>query len=72
LPSTRRHCRGLKRLLDLSVSLETRLVAIATCVSLPSFFKRMNSAKQQLATAISTPLFNSASTELRGRFYYRG
>jgi hypothetical protein len=53
-----------------SVSLETRLVAIATFVSLPSFFKRMDSAKQQLATAMASPLFNNASTELRGRFYY--
>jgi hypothetical protein len=52
------------------VSLETRLVAIATFVSLPSFFRRLDAAKQQLATAMSSPLFASASSELRGRFYY--
>ncbi|HVY80251.1 MAG TPA: hypothetical protein VG994_04650 [Steroidobacteraceae bacterium] len=52
------------------VSLETRLVAIATFVSLPSFFRRLDVAKQQLATAMSSPLFASASSELRGRFYY--
>jgi hypothetical protein len=59
-----------EQLRGVPVSLETRLVAIATFVSLPSFFKRMPAAKQQLATAMSSPLFATASAELRGRFYY--
>jgi hypothetical protein len=52
------------------VSLETRLVAIATYVPLPSLFNRMSVARQQLARVLASPLFASASTELRGRFYY--
>jgi len=52
------------------VSLETRLVAIATYVPLPSLFNRMDVARQQLATAMSSPQFTGASSELRGRFYY--
>ena len=59
-----------EQLRGIPVSLETRLVAIATYVSLPSFFKRMPTAKQQLATAMTSPLFAGASNELRGRFYY--
>ena len=52
------------------ISLETRLVAIATYVPLPSLFNRMDVARQQLAIAMGSPLFTSASTELRGRFFY--
>jgi hypothetical protein len=59
-----------EQLRGVPVSLETRLVAVATFVSLPSFFKRMPVAKQQLATAMASPLFAAASPELRGRFYY--
>lgn len=55
---------------DIPVSLETRLVAIATYVSLPSLFNRMSVAREQLALAMKSPLFAAASTELRGRFYY--
>jgi hypothetical protein len=55
---------------DVPVSLETRLVAIATYVSLPSLFNRMPVAREQLALAMKSPLFAAASTELRGRFYY--
>jgi hypothetical protein len=59
-----------EQLRGIPVSLETRLVAVATFVSLPSVFNRMGAAKQQLATAMASPLFASASTEMRGRFYY--
>ncbi len=52
------------------LSLETRLVAIATYVSLPSLFNRMPVARQQLATVMASPLFASASPEMRGRFSY--
>lgn len=52
------------------VSLETRLVAVATYVPLPSLFNRMAVAREQLATAMRSPAFASASNELRGRFYY--
>jgi len=55
---------------DVPVSLETRLVAIATYVSLPSLFNRMSVARQQLELVMRSPLFATASTELRGRFYY--
>jgi len=55
---------------DVPVSLETRLVAVATYVSLPSFFNRMSVARDQLTLSMKSPLFGSASTELRGRFYY--
>jgi hypothetical protein len=30
----------------------------------------MEAAKQQLATAMASPAFATASTEMRGRFYY--
>ena len=53
-----------------AVSLETRLVAIATFDALPNQFGTMAVARQQLALAIGSPLFESASAELRGRFYY--
>lgn len=53
-----------------SVSLETRLVAIATYIPLPALFNRKGVARQQLAQAMGSPLFASASDELRGRFYY--
>jgi hypothetical protein len=59
-----------RRMRDVPVSLETRLVAIATYVALPEFFHRLPAAKQQLALAMASPLFASASPELRGRFYY--
>jgi hypothetical protein len=52
------------------ISLETRLVAIATYVPLPSLFNRMDVARQQLAIVMGSPLFAAASTELRGRFFY--
>ena len=52
------------------ISLETRLVAIATYVPLPSLFNRMDVARQQLAIVMGSPLFASASPELRGRFFY--
>lgn len=55
---------------DIPVSLETRLVAIATYVALPEIFHRMPVAKQQLELAMGSPLFASASSELRGRFFY--
>ena len=52
------------------ISLETRLVAIATYVPLPSLFNRMSVARQQLVTAMDSAPFAAASDELRGRFYY--
>jgi hypothetical protein len=52
------------------ISLETRLVAIATYVPLPSLFNRMDVARQQLSIVLASPLFAAASTELRGRFLY--
>lgn len=52
------------------LSLETRFVAIATYVPMPSMFNRRSVAREQLATAMASPLFATASTELRGRFYY--
>jgi hypothetical protein len=52
------------------ISLETRLVAIATYVPLPSLFNRMDVARQQLAIVMGSPLFARASPELRGRFFY--
>ena len=53
-----------------AVSLETRLVAIATFDALPKQFGTMAVAKQQLALAMGSSLFDSASDELRGRYYY--
>lgn len=55
---------------DIPVSLETRLVAIATYVALPELFHKLPAAKQQLDLAMGSPLFASASSEVRGRFYY--
>jgi hypothetical protein len=54
----------------LPVSLETRLVAIATFVALPEVFHCLPDAKQQLAVAMQSPVFSTAATELRGRFFY--
>lgn len=55
---------------DIPVSLETRLVAVATFVAMPSVLHRLPVAKQQLEYAMSSPVFSTASPELRGRFYY--
>lgn len=55
---------------DIPVSLETRLVAIATFVALPELFHRLPAAKQQLDLAMGSALFANASSEVRGRFYY--
>ncbi len=52
------------------VSLETRLVAIATFVALPAVFHSMPAAREQLAIAMGSPLFASAPQELRGRLYF--
>jgi len=52
------------------VSLETRLVAVATFDALPEDFHMLPVAKQQLALAMQDPVFASAPAELRGRFYY--
>jgi hypothetical protein len=52
------------------VSLETRLVAVATFDALPEIFHMLPAAKQQLALAMENPVFASAPAELRGRFYY--
>jgi hypothetical protein len=52
------------------VSLETRLVAIATFVALPAVFHCMPTAREQLAIALGSPLFASAPQELRGRLYF--
>lgn len=60
----------VRQLRGVPLSLETRLVAIATYVQLPSMFNRMSVAREQLAKAMASPLFAAASTELRGRFYY--
>jgi hypothetical protein len=59
-----------KTLRGVSVALETRLVAIATYIPLPALFNRMSVARQQLTVAMSSPSFDRASNELRGRFYY--
>jgi hypothetical protein len=59
-----------RRVRDVPVSLETRLVAVATYVALPEIFHRLPVAKQQLALAMGSPPFAGASSELRGRFYY--
>ena len=59
-----------KTMRGVPISLETRLVAIATYIPLPSLFNRMSVARQQLALAMSDPSFASISSELRGRFYY--
>jgi hypothetical protein len=55
---------------DIPVSLETRLVAVATFVAMPEVLNRLPVAKQQLAAAMSSPAFATAPLELRGRFYY--
>ncbi len=52
------------------ISLETRLVAIATYVPLPALFNRMSVARQQLVVAMGSAPFATASGELRGRFFY--
>jgi hypothetical protein len=52
------------------LSLETRLVAIATFVALPEIFHCMPTAREQLALAMGSPLFASAPQELRGRLFY--
>jgi hypothetical protein len=54
----------------LPLSLETRLVAVATYVALPEVLHRLPTAKQQLALAMNSPVFDSAPPELRGRFFY--
>ena len=59
-----------KTIRGIPISLETRLVAIATYIPLPALFNRMSVARQQLALAMASPTFASASNELRGRFYY--
>jgi hypothetical protein len=59
-----------KTIRGVPISLETRLVAIATYIPLPALFNRMSVARQQLALAMGSPTFASASSELRGRFYY--
>lgn len=55
---------------DIPVSLETRLVAVATFVALPVILHRLPAAKQQLGFAMSSPVFATAPPELRGRLYY--
>jgi hypothetical protein len=55
---------------DIPVSLETRLVAVATFVAMPEVLNRLPVAKQQLAAAMNSPAFATAPPELRGRFYY--
>jgi hypothetical protein len=52
------------------VSLEARLVAIATFDALPETFHMLPAAKQQLALAMENPVFASAPAEMRGRYYY--
>jgi len=60
-----------RRLLrDIPVSLETRLIAIATFVALPEVLHKLPAAKQQLTLAMDSPAFASSPAELRGRFYY--
>ena len=59
-----------KTMRGVPIGLETRLVAIATYIPLPSLFNRMGVARQQLAQAMGSPSFAGASDELRGRFYY--
>lgn len=59
-----------QQLRGMPLSLETRLVAVATYVALPDIFHRMAEAKQQLAAAMVSPLFATAPDELRGRLYY--
>jgi hypothetical protein len=59
-----------QRIRGVPISLETRLVAIATYIPLPSIFNRMSIARQQLAAAMGSEPFANASSELRGRFYY--
>jgi hypothetical protein len=59
-----------KSIRGIPISLETRLVAIATYIPLPALFNRMSVARQQLALAMASPTFANASNELRGRFYY--
>ena len=59
-----------KTMRGVPISLETRLVAIATYIPLPSLFNRMGVARRQLSQAMGSPSFASASNELRGRFYY--
>jgi hypothetical protein len=59
-----------KQTRGIPVSLETRLVAVATLDALPEVFHMLPAAKQQLALAIQSPVFASAPAELRGRFYY--
>jgi hypothetical protein len=52
------------------LSLETRLVAVATFVALPEVFHCLPAARQQLAIAMGSPAFSAAPPELRGRLYY--
>jgi hypothetical protein len=52
------------------VSLETRLVAVATFIPLPEIFHCMPVAREQLAAAMKSPAFASAPPELRGRLFY--
>jgi len=52
------------------LSLETRLVAIATFVALPEVFHCLPIAREQLEIAMGSPLFASAPRELRGRLFY--
>jgi hypothetical protein len=59
-----------RKIRGVPISLETRLVAIATYIPLPSIFNRMSVARLQLVTAMGSESFANASSELRGRFYY--
>jgi hypothetical protein len=59
-----------KTMRGVSVSLETRLVAVATYIPLPGLFGRKDTARQQLTQAMASAPFAAASAELRGRFFY--
>jgi len=59
-----------QELRGMPLPLETRLVAVATYIALPEFFHRGAVARQQLTAALTSPVFATASKELRGRLYY--
>ena len=56
-----------------TISLETRLIAIATFIALPdSMFHHMDAARRELQAALTSPEFTHASADLQGHLLYEG
>ena len=51
------------------VSVETRLVAVSTFLSVPGFLNRLQPAKDLLQDVFTDPVFESSSSIVKARFY---